>query len=724
MTSILILLCTTKKHKDVMLFSKYKTYILFLSLSFFSSPLIFGQVEKKYNERDSIPLSYTMHDIVIESFKQNNNLFTQPTSATEITGQYIQDRNISSIKEISAFVPNLFLPDYGSKMTSPIYIRGIGSRTNTPSVGLYVDGVPYFDRSSFDFNINDIDRIEVLRGPQGTLYGRNTMGGIVNVYSKSPFKYKETNIKLSAGNYKSYELGASHYGNIENKLGYSLSGNYSKSGGYFNNITTQKKADPIDAVAARIRLSYKATPQLKINLTSAYEYSDQDGYPYALYNAETNTIGSIDYNAPSFYRRNMSTTGLNAEYTTDHYKISSQSSFQYIDGKQGLDQDFTPKDTYYVNYIERQQMYSQEFNIKSVTKSRYDWQFGLFGFHQNYYYQSDVDTRDVNIAAKTYKNKIQDVKNPTSGIAIYHQSTINDIIFKGLSFSFGIRYDWEKAKAETIVRTIKLDGSESIEKPNGKDNFAQVTPKFALQYAFSDNETIYASATRGYKSGGFNPSAQLKEDFSYKPEHSWSYEVGAKAHCMNNMIYTDISFFYINWNDQQISQTQPDGKGYILRNAGKSESKGLEATFQITPVRNISFLFNYGYTHATFKRYERDSKTNYNGKYLPMVPRHTISLSGDYSLYIKNSSILDKIVFNAQYKGLGKLYWKEDNAVSQPFYGTFDAKISFLKKKVSLDFWMKNIGNKKYISYYFVTSKAYAQEGRPFTCGLNLNITL
>ena len=103
--------------------------------------------------------------------------------ASVMTGTQINNRNISGIKEISALIPNLYMPDYGSKLTSPVYIRGIGSKINSPSVGLYVDGAPYFDKAAFDFAFSEIDRIDVLSGPQGTCYGRNTMGGLLHVYT-------------------------------------------------------------------------------------------------------------------------------------------------------------------------------------------------------------------------------------------------------------------------------------------------------------------------------------------------------------------------------------------------------------------------------------------------------------------------------------------------------------------------------------------------------------
>lgn len=132
--------------------------------------------------------------VVIAAPKENRKLREQPTAVTMLSQQDMQANQVNSIKSLTALVPNIFIPDYGSKLTSAIYIRGIGSRINTPSVGLYVDNVPYIDKSAFDFNYADIERIDVLRGPQGTLYGRNTMGGLIKVHTKSPFSYQGTDL--------------------------------------------------------------------------------------------------------------------------------------------------------------------------------------------------------------------------------------------------------------------------------------------------------------------------------------------------------------------------------------------------------------------------------------------------------------------------------------------------------------------------------------------------
>ncbi|WP_029904990.1 TonB-dependent receptor [Prevotella sp. 10(H)] len=667
---------------------------------------------------DSVIIRYTGKEVVIESFKQNNNLYIQPVAASLLTGKEIKDFNIINIKEITSLAPNLFIPDYGSKMTSPAYIRGIGSHRNAPSVGLYVDGVPYFDRSTFDININDIDRIEVLRGPQGTIYGRNTMGGIINVFTKSPFKYKETNVNLTAGNYNNYQTALSHYGNVNNKVGYALSGNYLHSGGYFKNKTTGKKADPIDAVSTRARLSWRIQPNLLMHLIMSYEYSDQDGYPYRLFHKDTGKIDEVNYNAHSYYRRNMSTNGLNLEYITDQYKLSSQTSFQYYDGKQGLDQDFTPQDLYYVDFYQRQQMYSQEFNIKSLKDdSRYSWQFGLFGFHQNYFQTNDTDNRTAN------NHTLQTAKNPTGGFAAYHQSAINDIFTEGLSLLVGIRYDWEQTKS-TMNRTTPKETEPTV---NDKTSFSQVTPKASVEYKFNKDGLAYFSVAKGYKTGGFNNTAEKDEDRIFDPEYSWSYEIGSKAGFLNNLLFFDMSLFYINWENQQISQTKTSGKGFIIKNAGKSVSKGIEVSAQVNPLRNLSFQLAYGYTNAKYKEHKdynaaTGETTVYDDNYLPMVPQNTLSVSGKYTFDI-NQKWLDNITLNAQYIGAGKLYWTDNNDISQDYYGLFNSMISFAKKDFSIDLWAKNIGGKEYVSYYFSTSSQhYVQKGKPFTCGMNMNL--
>lgn len=665
---------------------------------------------------DSVVMEYVGKEIIVEGFKQNKNLRSMPVSASELSSEVLVERNIVNLKEISSVVPNLFIHEYGSKKISPVYIRGIGSHKDMPSVGLYVDGVPYFDRTTFDLDISEVENIEVLRGPQGTVYGRNTMGGIINIQTKSPFKYQGTDLGLGMGNYDDYEARISHYGNVDNKFGYAGAVKYNHKGGYFKNITTNKKADPLDEVAGRIRLEWKTTPNLTIGLTSNYEYLDQDGYPYSGYDLETKKLAPISYNRESYFRRNTSTSGLNIKYLGDGYKLSSQSSFQYYDGVQGLDQDFTERDAYFAALEQRQQMVVQEINIQSQTTNKYQWQFGVFGFYQNYKQQSDVDFIAID------STSIKDVKSPTMGFALYHQSTIKDLFFSNLDLSLGVRYDWEKTRSLTDNTAIK---SGTITQKNGtwqKNIFNQVTPKASLQYNIPDHGITYFTVSKGYKSGGFNDlvNPQDSEPRSYDPEHSWSYEIGYKASVLNGLISYDLALFYIDWEKQQIAQPRVIGSGSFLVNAGKSASKGIELNTQINPFKNFSVQLSYGYTHAKFKDYKKSETVVYDDNFLPMVPRNTFSAGANYKWNV-NNVLLDNIIFNAQYVGVGKLYWNDANSVDQPFYGVINGNVSFERKNVSFDFWMKNIGSKDYLTYYFASGpKSYGQSSKPFTCGVNI----
>ena len=202
----------------------------------------------KANENDTIK-TYNMGEVIVpSSTKETNNLRTLPGSKTSLSPQMISGRQIDALKDISSFVPNLYMPDYGAKLTSAIYIRGIGARSSGQSVGLYVDNVPYLDKSTFDFELTDIQRIEVLRGPQGTLYGRNAMGCIVYIYTLSPFDYQGTKVTMSMGNYGAAKAKVSQYSKIGENIGISLNGYYDRNAGFFINDYNGTKADKEDAL--------------------------------------------------------------------------------------------------------------------------------------------------------------------------------------------------------------------------------------------------------------------------------------------------------------------------------------------------------------------------------------------------------------------------------------------------------------------------------------------
>src|SRR6056297_1923464 len=206
-----------------------------------NAPFMLAQQVIIMTDSTEVP-ELNISEVQIMASKNNLGLKQMPTSVTLLNSMILDQTDVRSLTDISAIAPGFFMPDYGSKLTSPVYIRGIGSRINAPSVGLYVDQVPYFEKAAFNFDFFDIERIEILRGPQGTLYGRNTMGGIVNIRTKSPFQHQGTDFRISAGTYNAYQISANHYNDINHKLGYSLSANYINHGGYYDNNYLGNKA--------------------------------------------------------------------------------------------------------------------------------------------------------------------------------------------------------------------------------------------------------------------------------------------------------------------------------------------------------------------------------------------------------------------------------------------------------------------------------------------------
>ena len=672
------------------------------------------------DEADTIAKrSIVLNEVVVQSFKQTENFRSQPISASTVNKINLQNQNISGIKDISSFIPNLFMPDYGSKLTSPVYIRGIGSKINDPSVGLYVDGVPYFQKSAMDFDMNEIESIEVLRGPQGALYGRNTMGGLINVYTKSPLQYQGTYISASAGNYTNLNATLGYYGKVDDRFGYAISGNYNHTDGYFLNHFTDKNADGLNSGSGRIRLYWNIHPNLLLRFTHSADYSNQGGYPYAPFDPVTNKISDVNYNEYSSYIRKMSSTGLSLTYSAKQFSLNSQTSYQYLSDNQGIDQDFSPQSIYFVTQKQKQSTISEELNIKSNSSGRYQWLFGVFAFNQQ------IDNNVVmNYEQQNYSTqKLYDM--PTKGVSVYHQSTFNHLLIDRLSLTLGIRYDYEKASDDYTAYKDSQGGRQSL----GGDflsklSFSQVTPKFTLQYTLPSYQMFYASITRGYKTGGFNTSFERDEDRSFQPEYSWNYEIGAKGRFWENRIRAELCFFYIDWRNQQIYQILPSGIGQMLKNAGHSQSKGIELSLQGNLWKDFTLQANGGITNAVFLDYVQSDKVNYSGNYIPFVPDQTFGLAANYRIPIR-SKLMDNLSINLQYTGTGKLYWAEDNKVTQPYYGLLNGKISAAKGNATVSLWAKNITNAEYVAYAFAMgAQQYAQKGRPFTAGISVNLLI
>ncbi len=786
--------------------------------------------------KDSLKVVDIEEVVVIATPKENRKLCDLPIAATVLSQENMRANQVNSVKNLTGIVPNLFIPDYGSKLTTSIYIRGIGSRINTPSVGLYVDNIPYIDKSAFDFNYCDIERIDVLRGPQGTLYGRNTMGGLIKVHTKSPFTYQGTDIRMGAATYNNYNVSLTHYHQISDRFAFSTGGFYEHTGGFFEkSARNNEKVDKSNAGGGRFRGIYLPTSNLKIDMALSYEYSDQGGYPYYYTGITQNAIdkakekgkeltedradyiGKISYNDRSSYRRGLLNTGVNIEYQAQNFILSAVTGYQNLNDRMFLDQDFTERDIFNIEQKQRANTISEEIVFKAKPGKRWQWATGAFGFYQwlhttgpvlfkeegvktmiednaNTAFSDIPATPGVPTMGMTVNNPTLSVggtfDTPTLSAALYHQSTFNDLFIEGLSFTAGLRLDYEKMsmKYNSVSTTVDFDFdmkmgpmmslSDNMQAPTsfiGKlsTDYVQLLPKFAIQYEWNKSNNVYATVSRGYRSGGYNiqmfsdlsqtemrrsmmnaimaspnlgqnptygpifermlkpripEEPNVKNSTTYKPEYSWNYEVGSHLTLWEGKLWADFAVFYMDTRDQQLSQFAESGLGRITINAGKSRSYGAEASLRASITQELSLNASYGYTYATFTDYViREEKEdgsiekNYNGKYVPFVPKHTLNIGGEYAITCSPRSIFDHVVFQANYNSAGRIYWTEQNDVSQSFYGTLNWRTNLEIGDAMISFWARNFLNKDYAAFYFETmNKGFMQKGRPAQFGIDL----
>ncbi|HEX2920785.1 MAG TPA: TonB-dependent receptor [Bacteroidales bacterium] len=687
--------------------------VIFYFLLFF---IITLEVGGQGTTNDSTMISRELQEVVIKASKDNVTYKNIPASVSVIPTNVIEDNEIRSLTDLSATAPNFFMPEYGSKLTSPVYIRGIGSRINSPSVGLYVDYVPYFEKAAFDFDFFDINKIEVLRGPQGTLFGRNTMGGIINIVTTSPMDYQGTHLNISAGNYGAYSINTGHYGKAGEKLGYSIALNSLHNDGFYTNEYTGSKVDKLNSFGLRNRVIYEISPHLTIENIAGYELSMQGGYPYAVYVDSLFASKPINYNQYSTYKRNLFSDALLLRYSGEDFEIMSTTSYQFLDDAQDIDQDFTSDSLFFVVQKQHQNMISQEVIARSSGSKKYKWLFGGYFFHQQFDNAVDVNAYAQSMPyLKTYDHRI-------TGAALFHQSTLADFPIKNVTLTAGLRVDTEEDLMDYFYdRTLRGVYSIIADTTYPSLKSLEIIPRFALNYQLK-NSNFYAVVARGYKTGGFNSTFERPEDLTFNSEYSWNYEAGIKTSFFNEKLKTDAALFYIDWDNQQIYQTVPSGRGSMLKNAGNSVSKGAELSVSSNPFKGLDLTISYGYTDARFVTYKLNETVNYDNNYIPYVPRHTISIQAGKTFEI-NSNVIDKLKVLAIYRGAGKIYWEEENTFAQPYYGLLDAKISFSRNNVQFDFWTKNILNEDYYSFYFTAlGNKYVQTSKPLQFGVNLGL--
>lgn len=726
---------------------------------------------------------------VVAHLKQKNDLRVEPLSSSVLKMGEIESRKVATLNDFSAYTPNLYIPDYGSKITSSIYVRGLGSRIDNPAIGLYVDQIPYLNKNGFDTDLWDIMRMEVLRGPQSTLYGRNTIGGIININTLSPMLYQGTRISATYGNGNSYAVKGATYWKPSEKFAFSIGANYNSSDGFFTNVYDNSDCDWIKSGSGRLRLVFKPNSRLTIDNSFIAGRVEQGGYAYSLYNTGGTAsdgfynkyLEPVNYNDESGYVRTTISNGLSINYNADKYLFSSVTSWQYLDDRMTLDQDFTPKSMFTLQQAQHEHTVTQDFVVKTTRKGNWQWLGGITLFYKQMKMDAPVRFKKDGIEELILHNMNNGIHQafpdadilfqesefdiasnftaPVFGTAIYHQSEYTAGRF---TFTAGLRLDYEhnslkynshSALHYRFTLTMPQFKAFSTElKGIQKRDYIEPLPKLAVQYSLKNRGNLYLSIARGFKAGGYNTQMfsdilqnQMQTDMmkdlgvyfdnpalagysvgdiiTYKPEYSWNYELGGHFNFGSRQaVKLDAALFYIACTDQQLT-VFPTGKttGRMMTNAGKTRSLGAEVSLNARIADGLNATLSYGYTNAQFTKYD-NGITDYKGRYVPYSPQNTLSATADYTLY-SLGRVLDRLAFRVGYNGVGKIYWNEENSSCQDFYSLLNASIFAKKGIFSLELWGKNITDENYNAFYFVSvGNTFFSRGKPAQYGVTLSV--
>lgn len=731
-------------------------------------------------ENEAADTVIVVDKVQVTAIKQGLVLRSQPVAASIVGSRAIGRSRIGALKELSQTVPNFHAPDYGSRMTSSIYVRGLGARIDQPVIGLNIDNVPVLNKDNFDTELADAERIEVLRGPQSTLYGRNTMGGVVNVYTLSPLAYQGVRLTAEYGSGDSYRFRASSYCKLSPDLGMAVTGYYTRTGGFFDNLYTGEKCDREQLGGGRWKLQWRNRKGLRIDNTLSFSVLDQGGYPYAYAGEEivhdgqvVIRKGEISYNDPCSYRRTTVSDGLTVRYDAEKFAVSSITSYQYSDDAMILDQDFTPLSYFTLKQARREHTVTEDVVFRSRDGRRYGWLFGAFGFYRRGTMEAPVHFKRTGIEKlilenanehlgpiwdEQYSTDMQelplysDFRMPACGGAVYHESNLRlghwrltagircDVEHTSLTYHSRTDMNYSVSKGEggaPAPKRISIDEGNRI-----AHTYCEVLPKVSVLYAFDEARNLYLSVAKGYKAGGFNTqmfsdilSEKLKwqmagsqydepDLMSYEPEYSWNYELGGHFSCMNGAVRGDFAVFWIDVRNQQLT-VFPKGTttGRMMTNAGRTRSVGAEAALQFAPWQSLEINTAYGYTDARFVRYD-NGIGDFKDNHIPYAPQHTFSAGVAWTLPT-GVKWLGDLVLQAGVRCAGRIWWNEENTLSQPFYALTDASVRIEHKHYSLDFWGRNLAGTGYDVFYFKSiGNEFVQRGRPRTFGITLNINI
>lgn len=686
---------------------------------------------------DSIPLTKQLEEVTVTAQKQEENLQKVPVAVSHVPEEEVRNSRLWQTRDIGGLFPNFYASHSGDGR-NVMGIRGITTTSYDPAVAVYVDGVIQFGLDNYSNGLLDVERIEVLRGPQGTLYGRNAMGGVINIITKKPTNQTTGFAEVGFGNYglSRYSLGLKT-ALVPNKLFLGASGLYEKHNGFFTNEFNDSDYDKRNTLLGNYYLRYLANPYWSFTLNFKHSGVRNDGaFPLAgSFDEAMEEPFRLNQNTSTTMVDNVSNASLVVEYA-GNINFSSQTSFQsnYRIYEEPIDGDFSPLDIVSIvnNYGKdwnKVNVWTQEFRLFSDedSNSKFSWLVGLFGFvkedpvKQGTYFGENGDM----YGSQPNTTLLTTNMGKNNGVALFGQG--NYRLSERLGLTLGLRYDRENRELTGKGEFLMEGMDPMVIQPDttGKADFSALSPKVALSYDLSDDQMLYLSYSRGFRAGGLsqvtgNPSEPALR--AYDPEFSNNFELGLKNEFLDQRIRWNLSAFYSTVRDIQVPQLILPEAFVVTTNEGELRSMGLESEFTALMGNNLMLTWNAGVTDAEFEELliaGEQGNESFEGNKQLFTPEFTSNLIVQYNKTIDSSRDI-QLLARAEWMWLGTTYFDLQNQLKQDPYHLVNARLGAQKGPVGLALWARNVLDTRYVDYAYNFGAAHL--GDPATYGVSIRV--
>lgn len=595
------------------------------------------------------PSTNEVDEIIVTAEKREENLQDVPIAVTAVSGETLIKTGISNVEDLQFFVPGVSVTNDSMAI---INIRGIGTSAfgvaTDPSTTVHYDGV-YIPRPTTSYqDMYDVERLEVLRGPQGVLFGRNSAGGTLNIISAMPTRELSGTFGITLGNYDKRTFSGTIAGPLGEQVRARVTAVKNDRDGIYEDAVTGRKYQNEDNLAGRLTVAFDPTDNLEIVLRADGSRDRETGYP-ALRGSYPPEFAAAGATIPT--RRNeialdtvpkfnidAGGTSSTISYDAGPVALKSITAYRASDVAQVLDVDATDLFLRDIVFKEKSKSFTQEIQLLSDTDSPLRWILGAF-------YLNEKGKDEIQILEPSRSIVIPE-KNTTNAYAMFGQATYS--IIDALRLTAGLRYSYEK---KDFNFQVFADGA-AVDAGSPSKSFKAWTPKFGIDYDISRDVMIYASATRGFKSGGF----QLGDGRPFLPEYLWSYETGLKSTLFDRRLRANVAAFYYDYTNLQVVQ-------YIngvatTTNAGKATIKGVELEFLARPIQRLSLSSTVAYLDAQYDVYF-DQGTSLAGNRLPNAPKWNLTFGAEYRAPLGN---MGDLLLRTDIAHRSRVFFKPNNS--------------------------------------------------------------